>query len=90
MNKMTTQLKDSKSAIQYRVVSVKKTDTPKGMQEDNWFRYIIGQGQSKIEGLRTGTLKTVTEHAKSVAEDLNLRGKKGFSPSITGMKKNRG
>ena len=86
---MTTELKDSNTGITYRVMSVKKTDTPAGMQQGNWFRYVIGHGRSKIEGLRPGTLKTVTEHAKSVAEDLNIRGKKGFSPSITGMKKNK-
>ena len=84
---MTTKLKDNDTDSAYRVMSVKKTDTPSGLQNDNWFRYVIGHGRMKIEGLRPGTLKTVTAHAKSVAEDLNDRRTRGFSASITGIKK---
>ena len=84
---MTTELNDSKTGVQYRVMSVEKTATPKGMPGGNWYRYVIGQGRSKIKGLRPGTLKTVTDHAKSVADDLNTRGARGFSYSVTRKKK---
>jgi len=83
IDKMTIELKDSKTGVQYRVISVKKTATPEGLPEGNWYRYIIGQGRSKIKGLRPGTLETVTDHAKSVANDLNARGSRGFSYAVT-------
>ncbi len=63
----------------YSVVSVEKTDTPEGMPEGNWHRYIIGEGTSRIEGFRLGTLKAVTEHAETIAEDLNERATSGKS-----------
>lgn len=84
---MTTELNDSKTGSKYRVMSVKKTTTPEGLPDGDWYRYVIGQGLSKIEGLRPGTLKTVTEHANSVAEDLNARGTRGFSYSVTQKRK---
>lgn len=65
--------------IKYQVVSVEKTATPEGLPGDNWHRYVIGQGTSKIEGTKPGTLKAVTEHAETVAEDLNSRTGRGGS-----------
>jgi len=84
---MTVELKDSTTRIKYRVMSVKKTATPKGLPEDNWYHYVIGQGRSKIEGMRPGTLETVTDHAKSVADDLNDRGANGFTYAVTRKQK---
>jgi hypothetical protein len=63
----------------YRVISVEKTDPPEGMPGKNWHRYVIEQGTSRIEGFRPGTLKSVTEHAETCAEDLNNRGVRGYS-----------
>lgn len=59
--------------LKYQVVTVEKTSAPDGMPGDNWHRYVIGQGTSKIEGKKPGTLKAVTEHAETVADDLNSR-----------------
>jgi len=70
---MSTEPQDSTRKNRYRVVSVEKTDPPEGMPGSNWHRYVIGQGRSKIEGLKPGSLKTVTQHAETVAEDLNAR-----------------
>jgi len=86
---MTVELKDSTTRVKYRVMSVEKTATPEGMPEGNWYSYVIGQGRSKIEGLRPGTLKTVTEHAKSVANDLNDRGPNGLTYAVTSKKKQK-
>lgn len=61
----------------YQVVSIEKTDTPEGMPGDDWYRYIVGQGGAKIEGLKAGTLQEVSLHAKIFAEDLNGRSKGG-------------
>lgn len=63
----------------YEVVTVEKTAAPEGLPGNNWHRYVIGQGSSKIEGKKPGTLQDVTEHAELVAEDLNSRSTKGRS-----------
>lgn len=63
----------------YHVVSVEKTTAPEGLPGDNWHRYIIGQGSSRIEGKKPGSLKAVTEHAETVVEDLNSRKGRGGS-----------
>ncbi len=66
-------------STKYRVVTVEKMAAPEGMPGDNWHRYVIGQGSSSIEGKKPGTLKAVTLHAETVAEDLNSRTGKGGS-----------
>jgi hypothetical protein len=76
---MSTELESNIRENKYRVVSVEKTEPPEGMPDGNWHRYIIGQGSAKIEGLKPGTLKAVTEHAETVAEDLNSRAGGGNS-----------
>ena len=75
----TEEASKPKAADKYRVESVEKTDPPAGMPAGNWHRYVIGQGGSKIEGLKPGTLKAVTQHAESVASDLNSRAAGGNS-----------
>ena len=68
-----------KRESEYRVVSVEKTDPPPGMPTGNWYRYEISQGESKISGCKSGSLKAVTQHAESFAEGLNARSVKGYS-----------
>ena len=66
--------------IEYNVLSVEKSDPPTGMDGANWYRYIIGRGTSTMVGSRRGTLKQVTEHANTLASDLNERsGRNGKS-----------
>ena len=66
--------------VEYNVVSVEKTEAPDGMEGANWYRYVIGRGTSTMVGSRRGTLKQVTEHAKTLASDLNARsGRNGKS-----------
>lgn len=66
--------------VEYNVLSVEKTEPPAGMDGANWYRYIIGRGTSTMVGSRRGTLKQVTEHAKTLASDLNARsGRNGKS-----------
>jgi len=74
----TTQENDA-AKLKYHVVTVEKTTSPDGMPGDNWHRYVVGQGNSKIEGKKPGSLKAVTEHAESFADDLNSRSGKGGS-----------
>lgn len=70
---MTTALTQKTTKLKYRVESVEKTPAPEGMPEGNWYRYVIGAGPSRIEGLKPGTLKAVTAHAETVVDDLNSR-----------------
>ncbi len=78
-----TQENDTK--IKYRVETVEKIDAPEGMPGNNWYRYVIGQGSSRIEGKKPGSLQTVTEHAQNVAETLNSR--TGIGTSIYAPRK---
>ena len=57
----------------YRVISVEKIITPEGMTGDNWHHYVVGHDNARIEGKRSGTLKSVTEHAEAFTEDHNSR-----------------
>lgn len=63
----------------FQVVTVEKSTPPQGMQTGSWYRYVIGQGRSKIEGVRLGTLQTVTEHARTMVDDLNSRASRSGS-----------
>jgi hypothetical protein len=73
--------------LNYRVISVEKTTAPEGMTGDNWHLYVVGQGASRIEGKKPGTLKSVTAHAEAFAEDLNSRTGKGGSTYAPRKKK---
>jgi hypothetical protein len=57
----------------YHVVTVEKSVPPPGIDAGNWYRYVIGQGKSNIEGIKLGTLQAVTEHAQAMVDDLNTR-----------------
>jgi hypothetical protein len=79
---------DDTNTLKYHVVTVEKTTPPEGLPGDNWHRYVIGQGSSKIEGKKPGSLKAVTQHAETVAEDLNTRKARGgstYAPPQAGL-----
>lgn len=64
----------------YHIIKVEKTTAPTGMLGENWFLYVIQKGNlsnSIMECKKTGTLKSVTEHAKDVVETINSRNVKG-------------
>ena len=64
----------------YQVLKVEKTTAPEGMLGENWFLYVIQKGDltnSTMDCKKTGTLKSVTAHAKDMAETLNFRNVKG-------------
>lgn len=80
---MTIEQSRSAHDNKYRVVSVTKTNPPAGMEGDNWYHYVIGQGSSHMECTRLGSLNAVTKHAEEFAENLNLRASKGYSAYAT-------
>lgn len=65
--------------VKYNLISIVKIDSPDGLPGDDWYRYVIGENNSKIEGLRAGSLKSVTQHAEEYARELNDRTNKGGS-----------
>lgn len=71
---------DDSIKSRYHVIKVEKTTAPEGMLGENWYLYVIQKGtltNSTMECKKTGTLKTVTAHAKDQAETLNSRNVKG-------------
>ena len=73
-------MQDVSIKSKYHVINVEKTTAPKGMLGDNWYLYVIQKGDltnSIMECKKTGTLKSVTAHAKDVAETINSRNVKG-------------
>jgi hypothetical protein len=69
-------LKENTKQETYKIVTVEKSPAPRGMTGDDWHHYVIGRGDSIIEGSKVGTLKEVTEHAKDLAERINARSDK--------------
>jgi len=74
---MSTQLPVDASSnnprTDYRVVSVQKTSGRALGKPDQWYCYTIIGGNSRITGLRRGTLAEVTEYAEECAEGFNIR-----------------
>ena len=64
----------------YHVIKVEKTTAPEGMLGENRYLYVIQKGDltnTKMNCKKTGTLKSVTEHAKDMSETINSRNVKG-------------
>jgi len=73
-------MQDDPIKSKYHVIKVEETTAPKGMLGENWYLYVIQKGDltnSIMECKKTGTLKSVTAHAKEVAETINSRNVKG-------------
>lgn len=71
---------DDSIKSKYNVIKVEKTTAPEGMLGENWYLYVIQKGDltnSIMNCKKTGTLKSVTAHAKDVAETINSRNIKG-------------
>jgi len=65
---------------EYHVTKVEKTTAPEGMLGENWYLYVIQKGNissSIMDCKKTGTLESVTKHAKEQTETLNARNVKG-------------
>lgn len=57
----------------FELVSVQKTDVPRGGSGDTWYSYVLDNGRSKIVGTQQGSLKSVTAYATQYATELNAR-----------------
>ena len=75
----------------YCVVSVQKTTAPTLGKPEDWYRYTIVGGKSRITGLHRGTLAEVTEYAEECADAFNVRSmaKNASGMTWTSRKKKR-
>jgi len=71
------------SASPYHVKSVETCRAPSGLAEDNWCRYVLTNSQSRVVGRYRGSLKQTRRNAETLADKLNNRLRKGYSPWAT-------
>ena len=90
---MSTQLPADASSnnprMDYRVVSVQKTSDRALGKPDDWYRYTIVGGKSRITGLHRGTLAEVTEYAEECAEGFNIRSMAPTARALTWSSRNK-
>jgi RNA recognition motif-containing protein len=63
----------------YEVVSVEKAVMPAGTEGDDWYRYVLSSGRSRITGFRRGSRGEVMAYASQCVEEFNLRSERGKS-----------
>ena len=73
----------------YCVLSVCKTSDPAQGKPDYWYCYTIVGGNSRITGLRRGTLAEVTEYAEECAEAFNVRSMATNARALTWSSRNK-
>lgn len=78
----------NKNTNKFNVISIDKIEAPEGMSGEDWYHYTIGEGSSKIEGLRPGSLKMVTDHVNEYCHELNDRIGRGGSTYSPRAKQN--
>ena len=78
---MDTTDNDEWSDSEFIIECIEKSDPPKDMTGNDWYRYIVRHNKRRITGFKTGTLKSVTEHVESFTEGLNERTISGVSPN---------
>jgi len=76
---MTDSIDDVVIDNKFPVTSIEKTEPPQGVKEGEWYEYVIGKGSSAITGMRSGSLKAVTEYVEEYADNLNRRSALGYS-----------
>jgi hypothetical protein len=78
---MDIEVEPKRNVTKFNIECIEKSDPPKDMTGDNWYRYIVMQNGRKITGFKTGSLKSVTEHVESFTQGLNERSIGGVSPN---------
>ena len=76
---MTDSIDDVVIDNKFPVTSIEKTEPPQGVEEGQWYEYVIGKGSSAITGKRSGSLEAVTEYVEEYADNLNRRSALGYS-----------
>ena len=57
----------------YTLVEVEVAENPVGDDGEDWHRYVLVRGYSRITGYHRGTLSEVTRYANDCAEHINER-----------------
>jgi hypothetical protein len=57
----------------YELISVRSARVPTGADGDDWYQYVIRQGDNEIRGYRQGSLVVVTADVEALVERLNDR-----------------
>ncbi len=57
----------------FKVISTDRCDPPEGAGDDNWYRYVIAQGNNSIVGRRQGSLSSVSAAIEEEVARLNER-----------------
>lgn len=78
---MDIALEDERKEAKFNIECIEKSDAPKNMPGDNWYRYIVRQKERRITGFKTGNLKSVTEHVENFTRGLNERTFGSVSPN---------
>jgi RNA recognition motif-containing protein len=73
----------------YEVASVEKAEMPAGTQGDDWCRYVLASGSSRITGFHRGSCAEVREYATHCAEEFNLRSIRGKTARPMGPPRKR-
>jgi len=61
----------------YELASVEKATMPAGTEGDDWYRYVLSSGRSRITGFHRGTREEAITYASHAVEELNLRNERG-------------
>ena len=69
----------TKPSKQFRIVSIEKTDPPANVSGGEWYKYTIEHDASSIDGMRSGSLRSVEQHLEEYVEKLNSRATYGYS-----------
>ena len=70
---------DSPGDRMFSIESIEKTSAPEQAGKGEWYRYRIANAMSPIEGVRSGSLKSVTSYLKEYVDNLNTRAVTGAS-----------
>ena len=68
------------TSLVFLVDSVEKTETPGDEPGKDWYRYVLKNHSSTINGLRRGSRQHVFDYAAQYAEQLNTRIVHGPTP----------
>jgi hypothetical protein len=55
----------------YKIISVQKSVTPQGAQDDNWYCYVIASENNTIIGYRAGSQHEVKKEVEECVRHMN-------------------
>ena len=73
----------------YEVAEVEKVDGPGGADGDDWYRYVLTRGSSRITCFHRGTQAEVTDYATECEDAFNERNRRGKATHPLAMRRKR-